>query len=472
MKKIIAIIVALTFLLTISISTSVIAVPTIWYVDDSGGADFETISEAIGNANPGDTIIVRAGSYDEQLGISINNITLTGEAGAILESSGYEMGSNEPVAIYIAPDTSGVTIEGFSFCNYRSAIVLDGSSGNLIQHNMLLDNEDGDAYSFYDGINLANAYNNQIIGNTVTDCEIDGIWLGRQSEENETGSNNNFIIGNTISGCHGGIILDSSHYNKVTNNNISDSLSEPDHGCGIFIGVGATYNLVSKNQVSNCGGGINLGNACFNQILNNEVINSDTGICMGPDQTETGPSNNTVSNNTINGCGDGIWLMDAEDNSIVENTIERSTIGGIFLGKEQSESGSTGNIVSANVITNIQGNGINLDGADSNNITGNKISNSGKDGISIVGSLNNTIKENKVTYSGKHGIVLLNNANGNNVLENSIAFSTVGIAAIDSTNNTIKENKVSHSIKVDLFDNNYQSSSNTWKDNKFKTSNF
>lgn len=34
-----------------------------WYVDDDGGADFSKIQDAINNANQGDTIIVRVGTY-------------------------------------------------------------------------------------------------------------------------------------------------------------------------------------------------------------------------------------------------------------------------------------------------------------------------------------------------------------------------------------------------------------------------
>jgi len=326
MKRIIALAAVLTLLLTMSISTPVMAAPDTWYVDDDfGGGDFETISAAIDAASPSDTIIVREGEYHEQqLGITKSNLTLTGEPGAILCGPGYEIneyGQPEgPEAIYVSPVANSVTIEGLSFQDYRSAIVLDGSNDNLIQNNTLLTSELGNPHSFYDGINLANAGNNQIIGNEVTDCEIDGIWLGPQCDEYGNrygpGSNNNVVSGNVISGCHGGIILDFSHYNQVLWNTVSDSLYEPDPGCGIFIGVGASYNLVNNNQISNCGGGINLGYALFNEITENTIGNSDTGICMGPDHTENGPSNNTIGDNHISGCHVGMWLMNAQYNQV------------------------------------------------------------------------------------------------------------------------------------------------------------
>ena len=39
----------------------------VWTVDDSGGADFTTISAAISAAGEGDTINVPAGTYDEAI---------------------------------------------------------------------------------------------------------------------------------------------------------------------------------------------------------------------------------------------------------------------------------------------------------------------------------------------------------------------------------------------------------------------
>ena len=40
-----------------------------WYVDDSGGADFTRIQDAIDAATDGDTIIVREGTYNENVAI-------------------------------------------------------------------------------------------------------------------------------------------------------------------------------------------------------------------------------------------------------------------------------------------------------------------------------------------------------------------------------------------------------------------
>ena len=50
---------------------------TTWYVDDSGGADFENIQDAVDAAEDGDTIRVWEGVYEEELVID-KRLTLIG----------------------------------------------------------------------------------------------------------------------------------------------------------------------------------------------------------------------------------------------------------------------------------------------------------------------------------------------------------------------------------------------------------
>jgi len=73
MKKIL---ISLTFLLLIN---SVYAAT--YYVAKDGSGDYSTIQSAVNAANYGDTVYVRAGSYNEQLRISTSRITVAGVSG-------------------------------------------------------------------------------------------------------------------------------------------------------------------------------------------------------------------------------------------------------------------------------------------------------------------------------------------------------------------------------------------------------
>jgi len=84
------------------------------------------------------------------------------------------------------------------------------------------------------------------------------------------------------------------------------------------------------------------------------------------------------------------------------------------------------------------------------------------------------VYENKVSDSGWNGIALRSDADYNYVLENSVSSSTnIGILVKMSTHNLIYGNKVSHSGLWDLCDSSSPPPlANTWRDNKYKTSNF
>ena len=56
------------------------ALPKTWYVDDGGGANFTNIQDAVDNATAGDTIIVRDGTYTENVVVG-KELTIRSENG-------------------------------------------------------------------------------------------------------------------------------------------------------------------------------------------------------------------------------------------------------------------------------------------------------------------------------------------------------------------------------------------------------
>ena len=57
---------------------SSLQLPTTWYVDDDGGADFIRIQDAVDAASNGDTVYVYSGIYHESVNVS-KSLILTGE---------------------------------------------------------------------------------------------------------------------------------------------------------------------------------------------------------------------------------------------------------------------------------------------------------------------------------------------------------------------------------------------------------
>jgi len=75
-------------------------------VDDDGSGDYLSIQDAINNANPGDTIWVKDGSYNEQLTIPISNLSILVDNGAMAK-------------LYLTSYIPGIDISG-------SNVVIDG----------------------------------------------------------------------------------------------------------------------------------------------------------------------------------------------------------------------------------------------------------------------------------------------------------------------------------------------------------
>jgi nitrous oxidase accessory protein len=174
-------------------------------VDISGNADYTTITDAINDAEPGDTIYVYSGTYSENLVID-KSIILTGQN----KQNTIITGSTTGHTITVTADN--VQISGFTIKdpigNDMKCLYLNRVTGCTISLNLI---KNGD-----DGIYMISSHNNIISENIIEEHESNGIYAYL--------CNNNEIYENILRNNNGrGIYLLSSNNNIVYLNDFSSN---------------------------------------------------------------------------------------------------------------------------------------------------------------------------------------------------------------------------------------------------------
>ncbi len=203
------------------------------YVDDSGGANYTTIQEAVEVAEPGDTIYVYSGTYNENF--EINKIlTLTGESRENTIINGAATGNIVKIT------ANYVNISGFTIQNpvgsEMKCIMMDGVANCKITNNIIKNS--------YDGIYLLGSNGNSLIGNTIKDNDGYGIFV--------YSSSNNILENNQIQYNQHGIGIDTnSNNNVIFNNDIRGKQGTYPQGIGIYIIRASTSgNLIYHNYLN------------------------------------------------------------------------------------------------------------------------------------------------------------------------------------------------------------------------------
>lgn len=231
-----------------------------------------TIQEAINKANDKDTILVAAGTYNENLVIN-KSVTLIGDG----KSNTFIMAKRtEPV---IAVKANNVNISGFSIQGGIIGIDLQGFNMSTISNNTIVSNDVQGIYlnasqgntftnntislNGFEGIFIQTSYDNLISGNVVTNNEYVGIDLLL--------SNNNRLSNNTVT----------FHYNayaqgiwaESSNNTIIDGNIILNNALGIDVDV-CDNNTVYGNIISNNYYGIDLDSSNSNTFYHNNFVNN------------------------------------------------------------------------------------------------------------------------------------------------------------------------------------------------------
>ena len=292
-------------------------------VDDEGDGDFLNIHSAIDASEPGTTINVYSGNYEEGSTIQINIDDL------LIVGINYELGAGgdtgSPIIIgnsngdvinissnYTSISGFRITNSGNDFINLDAAIHIH-SNRNQINGNYLAGN--------YYAISVHDGNDNDISNNIIELNQMDGIFM--YNSDNNTISSNT-IINNGFQGIY---------LNDCKDNFISGNILRLNDKNGIHLFDLCSGNIVYQNTIeSNSVNGIKLttNNIC-NVIIDNIIqSNGWSGI-----QIQFSYSNLITKNEISSNMYDGILageLADADGNTITENNISYNSEQGIRFG--------------------------------------------------------------------------------------------------------------------------------------------
>ena len=262
------------------------------YVPD----DHPTIQKAINAAVNGDTVIVRSGTYVENIKVDFKGLTVTSESGPkVTIIDGNQSGLVVKLLSTGTSQISGFTITngtGYENCPSSGYWVREGGGiyagcsiysphTVIISNNIIRDNSASNECEGH-GAGIFSRYGNPIIVNNI-------VW--------------NNSIKNCIYGCGGGISIQLA----------SDAVI-----CG---------NLVAGNSVTNCGWCIGGGMHCSrspstitnNTILENQLV-SNSNVKLGGGILFNGSDLSTISNTILFGNiaqdGNELYVSDGSDLSV------------------------------------------------------------------------------------------------------------------------------------------------------------
>ena len=260
MKRTLSIVFALALVLSFSLVVTTPVAGATLYVPSG----YATIQAAVNAASPGDTIMVAAGTYAENVAVAKANLTLQSASkwGAIIKPT--TAGSN---AIYIT--ANGVTVDGFEIDGTtvcKNGILGWETSGLTIKNNKIhgaVHSWDGCGILLFSWGNSGTVYNNLIKDNVVYDTGRMGIMVMDYGGGKYTVTSGNTITGNTV-------------YDVW-----KKAIAWGDGGGGIQINVGKNC-AITNNEVyyvrDNQRGIYMFGSAAGNTITGNTLRDNPVGI--------------------------------------------------------------------------------------------------------------------------------------------------------------------------------------------------
>jgi hypothetical protein len=274
----------------------------IWWVDPNGSADFNNIQAAINSSGTGDTIIVKPGTYSQNLAFNHKAVTVTSQdpnVPSIVQSTIITVSSGHCVTFDSAEDSNSV-ITGFTIKAIAGRGIDCNGTSPSISKNVIKNCASSGIYGELDAAAPI------ISGNTITSNGGYGIYsCNGPITDNTISDNNNGGIGS----CDG----------PITNNIISNnSNTTPGFGGGLSDCQGQiTYNTVTDNYAYSNGGGLYF---CGGKISNNVIVGNITNYEGGGLSSCHGNIGNNIIAGNVSRSSSGGGLCECRG-TIYNNTI-------------------------------------------------------------------------------------------------------------------------------------------------------
>jgi parallel beta-helix repeat protein len=242
-------------------------------------SDYSTIQAALDAAAEGDTVLVEAGIYNENVVVSTSGVKVDASAGVVLEGTGLtSIGIHVRGATAAAP-LDGVEISHFAIANFERGIIVQWATNVRVHGNEVHDNVDkmaplliGDAA----GIELVTAHFTDVSQNIVHHNGDSGIQLRVGSTQNTIRHNRVYLNGTQRLADLGGRGIMATGAG-TDDNRIEHNEILANYGRGIMIArptstVPITRNLVAHNRTH---GNHRSGIAIMEAATGNFVVHND-----------------------------------------------------------------------------------------------------------------------------------------------------------------------------------------------------
>ncbi|MEA1864970.1 MAG: NosD domain-containing protein [Euryarchaeota archaeon] len=326
--------------------TSVASADTIYVPDD-----YATIQSAVTNANIDDIIIVRDGTYTENVGVG-KRLTIHSENGAascivnasdpydhvfeilvdsvvingftVQNATGYSMGDWKHAGIQVT-DGDHVNISDCVATNNVFGIRADSSYYSDINRNIVRDNTYGIylASSPYATLTENALSNNRVRNLDTYGTNNDSYWHKHTIDTTNTVNGKPVYYYKDISN----IILENLGAGHIS---LIDCTGATVRGCSV-IGcdglrvISTDDSLIEGNTVCGTDYAIRLLYSDNNIVLDNTANDNSNGI-----RVQYG-GNNWVENNTLKRNQQGVFVEGCDNTTVIDNTIEDSTDYGCWL---------------------------------------------------------------------------------------------------------------------------------------------